>query len=174
VTGADPSLHPDLVRFAGLLGEWQGAGHGSYPSIEDFDYIETLSFTHTGKAFLVYAQRTRSTLDGRPLHVESGYLRPGVAGGVELLVVQPTGVVEVDEGTLHASADGGIELRLASRTVGVTSTAKAVTAVERTLTLGDGVLHTRLAMAAIGYPLTHHLASELHRPQPATTEEHRR
>lgn len=166
-TGPAPSLHPDLTPLAGLLGEWQGAGHGSYPSIEDFDYTETLTFTHTGKAFLVYAQRTRSTLDGRPLHVETGYLRPAGPGGVELVVAQPTGIVEVDEGALHATAGGGIELRLASRSVGLTSSAKTVTGVERTLILDAGVLHTRLAMAAVGHPLTHHLASELHRRSPS-------
>lgn len=174
MTEAVRALHPDLVLLADLLGTWQGEGHGSYPTIDDFEYIETLSFTRSGRAFLVYAQRTRSTLDGRPLHVETGYLRSAAPGGVELLVVQPTGIVEVDEGALPTSASGGLELRLTSRTVGLTSTAKSVTGVERTLSLEAGVLRTSLAMAAVGYPLTHHLASELHRFHPAPESEHQR
>jgi hypothetical protein len=164
-TAADPTvnggrLHPDLVSLGPLLGEWSGTGHGSYPSIEDFDYTETLTFADTGKPFIAYTQRSRHALDGRPLHIETGYLRTAGAGRVELVVVQPTGIVEVDEGTLRPTG-GGLELRLSSLSVGLTSTAKSVTQTERTLTLDAGVLHSRLAMAAVGYPLTHHLASEL-------------
>lgn len=166
---ARPPPHPEITPLASLLGDWEGAGHGSYPSIADFDYTETLSFTHTGKPFLVYTQRTRHLADGRPLHLETGYLRPAGPGHAELVVVQPTGIVEVDEGTLETTG-GGIELRLASRTVAVTSTAKSVTGVERTVSLDAGALRTRLAMAAVGYPLTHHLASELHKAYPKATE----
>jgi hypothetical protein len=167
---ATPPLHPDLAALAGLLGEWTGTGRGSYPSIEEFDYVETLGFTHTGRAFLCYSQRTSDANDGRPLHMETGYLRPAGTGRVELVVVAPTGIVEVDEGTLGPAGGGGLELRLGSRSIASTSTAKLVTEVERIFTLDAGVLSTRLAMAAVGYPLTHHLASELRRSGPTTDE----
>ena len=166
---APPSLHRDLAPLALLLGEWSGPGRGSYPGIEDFDYLETLHFGHAGKPFLTYAQRTFHAGDGRALHVETGYLRPAGAGRVELVVAQPTGVVEIDEGTLD-TAGGDLEIRLGSRFVGLTSSAKEVTEVGRTLSLDGGVLRTTLAMAAVGHSLTHHLASELRRPAPKNEE----
>lgn len=180
----EPPLHPDLADLAPLLGEWSGQGSGSYPTIAPFDYAEAIVFGHTGKAFLTYVQRTRALDDGRALHGEAGFLRPAGRGRVELVVAQPTGVVEVDEGVVAVGegraesgveagveADegepgrpsGGLSLVLRSRTVGTTTSAKEVTAVERTLALEGDVLRTTLAMAAVGHPLTHHLASQLHR-----------
>lgn len=157
-------LHPELAPLEMLLGEWSGPGHGTYPTIEPFDYVETLHFGHAGKPFLTYAQRTRAAGDdGRPLHVEIGYLRLASPGRVELLIAQPTGIVEVDEGPLDAAGDATVELRLRSRVVGLSSSAKEVVEVERTFTLHGDVLRTTLAMAAVGEPLAHHLASELRR-----------
>lgn len=157
-----PPLHPDLGTLAPLLGEWSGTGHGSYPTIEPFDYVEHLRFGHTGKPFASYVQRTRSATDDRPLHAETGYLRVSGTDRVELVVAQPTGVVEVDEGELHATG-GTLRLVLRSRLVGLTSTAAEVLAVERTLEVAGDVLLVTLAMAAVGQPLTHHLAAELRR-----------
>lgn len=171
-----PVLHPALVALAPLLGEWNGTDHGSYPTVEAFDYVETLRFAHAGKPFLSYVQSTRRASDGTPLHVETGYLRPAGAARVELVVAQPTGIVEIDEGTFEHPADGVLRIRLRSRTVGLTSSAKQVTEVERSYHLDGGVLRTSLAMAAVGQPLTGHLASELRQTAPTsaptpTTEE---
>ena len=158
---AGPPLHPDIAPLAWLLGEWQGSGHGSYPSIGDFDYVETLVFAHVGRPFVAYVQRSADALDGRRLHAETGYLRPAGPGRAEMVVASPTGIVEVHQGILRATS-AGMELELSSRSVGATSTAKEVTAVERSFVLDGGVLRTRLSMAAVGHPLTHHLASALH------------
>lgn len=166
---AAPALHPGLASLAPLLGEWSGQGRGSYPSIDDFDYLETLHFSHLGKPFVTYAQFTRQPADGKPMHVETGYLRLTTPGRVELVIAQPTGVVEVHEGSLDTSGDAALQIRLRSSLVGCTATAKSVTRVERTFRLTDGVLHTELAMAAVGFELTHHLASQLRRP--ATDQE---
>jgi hypothetical protein len=169
---AAPLLHPDLAVLAPLLGEWSGAGHGSYPTIEGFDYVETLHFTHSGKPFVSYVQSSCHAGDTRALHTETGYLRPVGSSRVELVVAQPTGIVEVDEGALEPRGDGSLGIRMRSRVVGLTSSAKEVTEVERCYHVEDDVLRTSLSMAAVGQPLTHHLASELHRrmPRPTATE----
>lgn len=145
-----------------LVGEWTGEGRGEYPTIEPFVYAETVTFTATGKPFLRYEQRTADPATGAPMHTEVGYLRPVGAGRVELVLVQPTGVAELHEGTLQAS-DGVHRLRLATTTTATTPTAKRVDAIERDLDVTDDELSYALRMAAVGVPMTHHLDAVLHR-----------
>jgi hypothetical protein len=155
---APPPLHPEVQPLAGLLGTWRGEGAGEYPTISPFRYGEEVRFWHVGKPFLAYAQRTWSLDDGRPLHAEAGYWRAKPGPVVELVLAHPTGIVEVQEGSLD---DGRIELP--STTMARTATAKQVDAVARHVVLdGDRLTYT-IDMAAVGQPLQHHLAAELHR-----------
>jgi hypothetical protein len=100
--------------------------------------------------------------DGAPSHVETGYLR-GIAGGrVELVLSQPTGVVEVHDGTV---TDERIEL--ATIAVARTPTAKEVSAVRRLIERrGDDTLWYRLDMAAVGKASQYHCEATLHRVGP--------
>ena len=151
-------LHPACAPLAFLLGTWQGTGTGVYPTIEDFSYAEEVSFTHVGKPFVVYTQKTKHPSTGLPLHAEIGYLRPQGGGRIELVLVQPSGIAELLEGELE-----GRDIQLASTIILGTPSAKPVTATERRFWVDGEVLHSSVAMAAMGLELQHHVVSELYR-----------
>lgn len=155
-------MHDVLRPLAGLVGTWTGRGHGEYPTIEPFDYDETVTFGHVGKPFLSYAQRTSHPATGQPLHAESGWLRLPGDDLVELVVAQPTGIVEVHGGRMVVEGDQ-VTLTLAANTVATTPSAVAVEGVQRTFVLAGDELRYDLAMEAVGQPLTHHLAAVLRR-----------
>jgi hypothetical protein len=147
-----------------LIGTWAGTGHGAYPTIEPFSYHEEITFAAVaGKPFLAYQQRTRHATEDRPLHAESGYWRwvhDGTAA--EVVLAHPTGIAEILEGPIVATADG-IEVVLASRAVSLSGTAKTVEETRRTFVVAGDELRYRVAMAAMGQPLQHHLEAVLQR-----------
>ena len=149
-------LHPalDTVRF--LIGTWRGTGAGRYPTIEAFEYDEEISFVPgPGKPFLAYSQRTWRAGTSEPLHSESGFLRAVGSGNVELVISQPTGIVEVHVGTVR---DGKIALKGEAFT---TPAAREVTATTRDIEVIENILRYELGMAAVGQPLQHHLSAVL-------------
>jgi hypothetical protein len=157
-----PDLHPDVASLAALLGVWAGQGEGVYPTVGSFGYVEEVTFDQIGKPFLRYAQRTRAADDGRPLHAETGYLRVPSDGRVELILAHPTGVAEVEEGTVsvHGST---IEMDLAATTIGRSASAKEVTALRRSIRVDGDELTYTVSMAAMGQPLQKHLTATLRR-----------
>lgn len=162
MTSNQPLVHPDVAPLAVLLGTWSGEGRGEYPTIEPFEYHEEITFRHVGKPFLAYAQRTTASDDGRPLHAETGYLRVPEPGRAELVLAHPTGIAEVEEGTVVLDA-GSLVLELAASSITRTATAKEVTALERSIRVTGEELTYEVRMAAVGLPLQHHLAAVLRR-----------
>lgn len=155
-------LHPDLEALAPLLGTWAGRGSGEYPTIEPFDYVEEVVFSHVGKPFLVYGQKTKAVADGKPLHAETGYLRVPQPGHVELVVAHPSGITEIEVGT-YTLTGNVIELELTASSIGLTPTAKEVTALGRSFRIHDDELSYSLRMGAVKQALQHHLRAVLHR-----------
>lgn len=153
-------LHANLEPVAGLVGRWRGPGRGEYPTITSFEFTEEVTFADVGKPFLTYLQRSWSPA-GAPMHTESGFLRVPSDGTVELILAQPTGQAELAEGDL-TTHDAHVEIELRSRVMNSAS-AKRVDATQRRFHLTGDELSVDFAMAAVGVPMTHHLASVLRR-----------
>lgn len=165
-----PPLHPQLVPVERLLGTWTGRGRGEYPTIRPFEYAESITFSHVGKPFLAYSQRTRSIggdgAPAQPMHAESGYWRFPEPGRVELVLSHPTGVVEIEEGTVEFRLDGSMVIDLATTAVALTASAKDVSALRRRFEVHGDTIDYSVSMAAVGAPLQHHLSATLHRELP--------
>jgi len=157
-------LHPDLEALAPLLGTWAGRGTGKYPTIEPFEYFEEVVFAHVGKPFLAYSQKTKAVADGKPLHAETGFLRAPQPGHLELVLAHPSGITEIEVGNYAVSGDL-IEIELATSSIGLTPTAKNVSALGRSLRIDSDELSYTVRMGAVGQPLQDHLAAVLHRKQ---------
>jgi hypothetical protein len=167
-------LHPDCAPLAWLLGRWEGAGIGGYPTVAGFRFGQELRFGFVpGKPFLEYASRSWLLDEAgalvRPLARESGYWRPqpepaeglGIAAkqgtsGVELLLTHPTGFVEIYLGVVQPA-----RVDLITRGVLKTETAKDYRSGSRIYGLVEGRLMWAFDMAAMGQPLQSHLSAEL-------------
>ena len=92
-----------------LLGEWSGTGRGEFPTIEPFDYIETLSFATDGRP-LMYEQKTKRRRNGEseyvPSHWESGFIRLLPDGKIELTCAQNGGRLERPTGSFEETKTG--------------------------------------------------------------------
>jgi hypothetical protein len=159
---AAPTLHPDVVVLASLLGTWEGSGTGEYPTIDNFAYAESITFSHVGKPFVAYTQRTRHPDTGAPMHAETGYLRVPRPGSIEIVMAQPTGLAEIYEGAV-VGGDAPLVIDARSTSIGSTTSAKEVTITERTISVTGDELHYTFRMAAVGQPLQHHLSATLRR-----------
>ena len=154
------SLHPALAPLEFLVGVWRGVGKGRYPTIEPFEYFEEATYVPgPGKPFIAYSQRTRRVEgEGEPLHSETGYIRPAGHRKAELVVAQPTGIVEVHVGVLEKNR---IEFR--TSLVGLSTTAVDVSQVKRAIEVREHTMTYRLDMAAVDQPMQIHLEAQLTR-----------
>lgn len=151
-------LHDDVAPAAFLLGTWEGTGRGDYPTVSPFEYRERTRWSHDGRPFLVYEQRTWRGVDGRevPAHFESGFWRVFPDGRVEASIAQTGGVVEIAVGVVD-----GEHLALASSAVSLAPAAKPVTRLWRSFSLDAGRLTCTTDMAAMGLDRTFHLDARL-------------
>ena len=154
-------LHPLCEPLRPLLGTWRGSGHGEYPTIVSFDYNEEITFSHVGKPFVSYVQRTSLAATGLPAHAESGYLRAVGNDEYEFVITSPTGLVEIDRAVV--SRDEGLTIDVIADAVHRTPSAKPVTEIVRRIVVDGDSLRYDMSMAAMGLALTHHLRAELRR-----------
>ncbi len=159
--GAD--LHPDLEPLAWLVGRWEGVGALVYPTIEDRPYVQEVEFASDGRPFLAYSSRSwllkPDGTKGRPAARETGWWRRGAGPhDVEVLIAQPTGIVEVLVGEVAFR-----KVELGSDLVARTGTAKEVTATTRLYGAVEGDLAYVVEMAAVGQRLQPHLSARLQR-----------
>ncbi len=157
-----PNLHPNLHKFAWLLGRWEGGGDGDYPTIDAFKFHQEAIFQQDGRPFIHYMAKATVVDDAgnkvRDAAQETGFLRCQEDGSVELLLTHNTGFLEL----WHGKVDGA-KLDLTTDAVIRTETAKEVTAGHRLYGLVESELWFAYDMAAAGQPLTPHLWGKLSR-----------
>ena len=154
--------HPVLAPIAFLLGRWEGAGVGGYPTIESFQFGQEITFGHNGKPFLSYVSRTwlldADGKPGRPLAMETGFWRPQPEGRLEVMLAHPTGIVEIYLGEVT-----GTKIEMATDLVATTESAKDVRAGRRLYGLVGADLAYAFDLAAVGQPLQPHISAQLKR-----------
>lgn len=151
-------MNPGLAHLSPLLGTWRGEGHGEYPTIESFDYIDEWEFIDLGKPFLLFIERTWNA-DGTPMHTETGYLRAPSPGTLEILAAIPTGQSEMGTGSCEVDADT-LKLHTDAKVLN-TPTAKRVDRIVRRFEVQGNELSYVMDMSAVGVGLTLHLTSRL-------------
>ena len=162
-------LHPACVPLAWLLGTWEGAGVGDYPTVEAFRFGQEVTFSYVpGKPYLTYSSATWRLDDdgaiGDALARETGYWRPQPDNQVEVLVAHPTGIIEIYLGAIEPA-----KVELATRGVLKTETAKDYRSATRLYGLVKGRLMWVMDMAAMGQDLQPHVSAELQRVAGAST-----
>ena len=159
----DADLAEPVRPLAWLIGRWEGAGVLGYPTIESAHFGQEIEVTHDGRPFLKWESRAW-ILDSatgervRPAAVESGFWRPLPDGEVELLLVHPTGILEMYYGTVEPA-----KIRLKTDSVMRSPRAKEYNAATRMYGLVESQLFWVMDMAAVGQELQSHVSARLKR-----------
>ena len=147
-----------------LIGEWSGTGRGEFPTIEPFEYRETLLFSSDGRLFLHFEQKAKRRNVGQteyvPSHWESGFIRPLPNGEVELISAQTGGRLERLTGSLEQTET---EIILRLRSTGFLNDPRMLE-TSRTMILKRDTLHYTQDMHTTAVPQpAQHLEARLKR-----------
>ena len=163
-----PPLHKAVQRLLPFIGVWRGRGGGEYPTIEPFEYAQEIRISHDGRPFVAYESRAwLVTPEGekiRPAAREVGWWRPvmdangNATNEIEALFCTPNGIMEFYIGRID-----GVKLEMSTDAVMRTATAKEVTAGQRLYGIVDRDLLYAQDIAAVGQPMSTHLAARLRR-----------
>jgi hypothetical protein len=161
---------PDVVLpLAFLIGTWRGEGQGAARGGggPDFPYLEKLTIRNDDELpWLTYETRAVHPIERHiVLHVEHGWIRPQPATddgmiSVEMVIAQPTGVVEVRVGEL-VEGPSGPHVELVSDVIARTPTATEVSADKRLYAVRGGKLMYAIDLATGDAGLVPHLAAAL-------------
>ena len=159
----DTDLPEPLRPLAWLIGRWEGVGVVGYPTIEESQFGQEIEVSHDGRGFLKWESRAwildASTGEKvRNAAVESGFWRPLENGEVELLLVHPTGILELYYGQTEPA-----RIQLKTDSVLRSPGAKEYNAATRMYGLVDSQLFWAMDMAAVGQELQSHLSARLTR-----------
>lgn len=158
-----PDLHPALLTLLPLVGVWRGVGRGGYPTMDDFDFGQQVSFSHDGRDFLRYESASWLLAPdggvGEPSERELGWWRAGAAEDFEALISHSTGVSEVYVG--HANST--TQWELVTDVVARTASAPAMSAAKRLYGIVDRALLYAADVASSGHPLHAHVSARLER-----------
>jgi nitrobindin-like protein len=149
-----------------LEGTWRGGGSGYFPTIEAFDYRETLTFERRDETTIFYEQRTEKRLCGQTAfltsHWESGFMRALESGSLELTNAQSGGRSEVLIGTIEQT-DLIIRMNFVSK---VLTNDERMVASMRTFEIENDTLRYQMKMQTTRVAeLTPHLEAILRRDQ---------
>jgi len=147
-----------------LEGTWSGEGRGKYPTINSFDYHETLIFTRRDERSLAYEQRTQKRYDGQTeylvSHWENGFIRILENDELELVNAQSGGRSEVLVGNIEA-LETLIRIHFTSKLL--TNDPRMISTT-RTFDLNGDTLHYEMKMHTTKVnQLTHHVEITLQR-----------
>jgi len=150
--------------FTLLEGTWEGEGRGQYPTINSFDYRETLIFTRRDEKTLAYEQRAQKRYDGQTEYLEShwenGFIRILEKDELELVNTQSGGRGEVLVGRIETLAT---LLRIHFVSKAFTNDPRMVSSA-RTFELEGDTLRYEMEMQTTEvHRLTHHLKITLQR-----------
>ena len=157
-----PAFDSHLLSL--LEGTWTGEGRGEYPTVQSFDYRETLIFARRDNKSLAYEQRTQKRYDGQTewlvSHWEKGFIRILDNGELEMVNAQSGGGGEVLIGIIELRGD----------LICIHFTSKAITndprmiCTSRTFELEGETLRYQVEMQTTAAErLTHHLKIALQR-----------